>query len=166
MINKINNFDKNNSKVSNSSFNKTDFENSLEKKIIDKHENNENNINIENKEEIKPKRSIALKKAQEKYYKKNKCEIVKSQTKYNLEYVKREWNCECGDKLTRAGTYHHLRSKRHHKRMENIKLGKDASYCEKNDRVNCECGGHYLQKNKHIHYKSKKHQKHIEEKNI
>ena len=106
-------------------------------------------------------RSLSLKKAQTKYYNKNKCKLVKEQIIYNKEYVKRDFICECGESLHMAGKYAHIRSKKHYTRMENLKNGRPADYKNGNLKYSCDCGSICLIKNISIHNKSKKHQKHL-----
>ena len=58
----------------------------------------ENKILMEriNELEKKPKRTTALKKAQAKYYEKNKDIITARNILYNKDYGKRQFICECG----------------------------------------------------------------------
>ena len=106
-------------------------------------------------------RSLSLKKAQTKYYNKNKCKLVKEQIIYNKEYVKRDFICDCGESLHIAGKYAHIRSKKHYTRLDNLKNGRPADYKNGNLKYSCDCGSICLIKNISIHNKSKKHQKHL-----
>ena len=103
------------------------------------------------------KRSPSLIKAQKKYYEKNKQKITAKQTIYNDKYTKLTHECDCGDVITNAARYHHLRSKRHARRIENIKNGKLPSALKSEEKVDCACGGHYIFKHRHQHLKTKKH---------
>ena len=114
-------------------------------------------IEEEDPEVIYIKRSPSLIKAQKKYYEKNKAKITARQTEYNHNYTKLTHECECGDVITNAARYHHLRSKRHARRLENIKNGKEPSALKSEEKVNCACGGHYIFKHRHQHLKTKKH---------
>ena len=122
---------------------------------------------IHNQDDIKDdikdspyKRSPSLKKAQNKYYIKNKSKLVADQIAYNKTYLKRDFICECGEKLHIAGKWLHLRSKKHSTRMNNIKNGRPADYKTGNLKYNCDCGSVCLVKNRTIHNKSKKHLRH------
>jgi len=115
----------------------------------------------EKEEVIYIKRSPSLIKAQKKYYEKNKAKITAKQTEYNNKYTKLTHECECGDIITNAARYHHLRSKRHARRIENIKNGKEPSALKSEEKVNCACGGHYIFKHRHQHLKTKKHTDYI-----
>jgi len=114
-------------------------------------------IEEEEQEVIYIKRSPSLIKAQKKYYEKNKAKITAKQTEYNNKYTKLTHECECGDVISNAAKYHHIRSKRHARRIENIKNGKLPSALKSEEKVNCECGGHYIFKHRHQHLKTKKH---------
>ena len=111
----------------------------------------------EKEEVIYIKRSPSLIKAQKKYYEKNKAKITAKQTEYNQRYTKLTHTCDCGDVITNAARYHHLRSKRHSRRLENIKNGKLPSALKSEEKVDCACGGHYIFKHRHQHLKTKKH---------
>tara|TARA_R110000850_G_scaffold136279_4_gene257430 strand:- start:470 stop:955 length:486 start_codon:yes stop_codon:yes gene_type:complete len=111
----------------------------------------------EKEEVIYIKRSPSLIKAQKKYYEKNKEKITAKQTEYNQRYTKLTHTCDCGDVITNAARYHHLRSKRHSRRLENIKNGKLPSALKSEEKVDCACGGHYIFKHRHQHLKTKKH---------
>ena len=106
--------------------------------------------------ESKP-RSAALIKAQEKYYQKNKAMITKKQMIYNMTYTKMTKLCECGDMVSNSAKYKHITSKRHRRRMENIKNGKPAGCTPGEVIVDCPCGGHYRYKQRHQHFRTNKH---------
>ena len=116
---------------------------------------------IEKEEVIKIKRTPSLIRAQQKYYQANKAKITKMQTEYNKQYNKLPYTCICGDVLTMAGKWHHLKSKRHTRRLENIKLGKTPSALKSEEIVDCVCGGHYKFRNRSQHLRTKKHTKYI-----
>ena len=125
-----------------------------------------NNINTNNSnvsttaeaiQESKWSRSNALKKAQQKYYVKNKKKITDAQLEYNLVYVRKPFLCPCGDEIKISGKYYHLRSARHNRRMKNIADGIPACSQNSNLKYNCECGATLLNKNKSTHNKSSKH---------
>ena len=116
---------------------------------------------IEKEEVIKIKRTPSLIRAQAKYYQANKKKITAMQTAYNKEYNKLTFTCKCGDTITNAGKWHHLKSKRHHRRLENIKLGKTPSALKSEEIIDCECGGHYKFRNRSQHLKTKKHTTYI-----
>ena len=116
---------------------------------------------IEKNEIIKIKRTPSLIRAQSKYYQKNKAKITKMQTEYNKIYNKQTFICECGDTITNAGKWHHLKSKRHTRRLENIKLGKTPSALKSEEIVDCVCGGHYKFRNRQQHLRTKKHKTYL-----
>lgn len=107
--------------------------------------------------EYVPKRSDALMKAQRKYYEKNKEKITYKQTLYNKSYTKITKLCDCGDMVTNAAKYTHIKSARHLRRIENIKNGKLAGCTPGEEHVNCDCGGHFIYKHRYQHFKTKKH---------
>jgi hypothetical protein len=107
------------------------------------------------------KRSEALKVAQKKYYEKNKAKLVEDQLKYNYDYVRQKFTCECGDTFQYSAKYLHLRSDRHKRRMENIEKGIPAGHQPCNSSYQCVCGSKFLHKNRNQHYKSAKHQKYL-----
>ena len=115
----------------------------------------------EKQEVIKIKRTPSLVRAQQKYYQKNKAKITAMQTEYNKIYNKQTFICECGDTISNAGKWHHLKSKRHHRRCENIKNGKTPSALKSEEIVDCVCGGHYKFRNRSQHLRTKKHTKYI-----
>tara|TARA_R110002050_G_scaffold24388_4_gene65249 strand:- start:1298 stop:1843 length:546 start_codon:yes stop_codon:yes gene_type:complete len=115
-----------------------------------------------NEEDYVPKRSAALIKAQQKYYEKNKIKITHKQMLYNITYCKKTHICSCGDIVTNAAKYHHVRSKRHLRRLDNITNGRLAGSTPGEQYVDCPCGGHYIYKHRHQHYKTKKHILHEE----
>tara|TARA_R110000851_G_scaffold41518_1_gene104138 strand:- start:54 stop:632 length:579 start_codon:yes stop_codon:yes gene_type:complete len=112
-------------------------------------------------EDLIPKRSPSLVKAQQKYYQKNKEKITHKQMLYNVKYNKLTTICPCGDVITNASKYHHLKSQRHKRRLDNIKNGKFAGSTAGEEIVNCGCGGHYIYKHRHQHFKTKKHVSYI-----
>lgn len=114
-------------------------------------------------EELVPKRSPSLIKAQQKYYQKNKEKITHKQMLYNAKYNKLSTICACGDVVTNAAKYHHLKSQRHKRRLDNIKNGKLAGSTAGEEIINCDCGGHYIYKHRHQHFKTKKHIAHTKE---
>ena len=75
----------------------------------------ENKILMEriNELENKPIRIESLKKAQAKYYEKNKQKINKYKGEYNKEYGKREFECECGQQMPFHSKAKHLKTKKH-----------------------------------------------------
>ena len=109
-------------------------------------------------------RSAALIKAQEKYYLKNKEMITKKQMAYNITYTKLTKICDCGDIVSNSAKYKHITSKRHRRRMENIRNGKPAGTTPGEAIVNCACGGHYRYKQRHQHFRTKKHHQYEAEK--
>ena len=111
---------------------------------------------VENVVESKP-RSAALVKAQARYYEKNKELITKKQMVYNSTYTKLTKICECGDLVSNSAKYKHITSKRHRRRMENIKNGKPAGTTPGEEIINCACGGHYRYKQRHQHFRTNKH---------
>ena len=115
----------------------------------------------EKEEVIYIKRSPSLIKAQKKYYEKNKEKITAKQTEYNQRYTKLTHTCECGDVISNAAKYHHIRSKRHARRIENIKNGKEPSALKSEEKIDCACSGHYIFKHRHQHLKTKKHTDYI-----
>ena len=115
----------------------------------------------EKQEVIKIKRTPSLIRAQQKYYQKNKAKITKMQTAYNKEYNKQTFICECGDVLTNSAKFFHLKSKRHHRRLENIKLGKTPSALKSEEIIDCGCGGHYKFRNRAQHLRTKKHKTYL-----
>ena len=119
-------------------------------KIID---NDELEITIP----IKPKRPESVRRAQKKYYLKNKSKLVAEQLAYNKVYVRETFKCECGDVLQKSGKYLHSRSKRHATRLKNISEGNPADYDPSRKKIVCECGSSFLKKNTNQHVKSKKH---------
>ena len=118
---------------------------------------------VEEVKESKP-RSAALIKAQERYYQKNKELITKKQMLYNITYTKMTKLCECGDMVSNSAKYKHITSKRHRRRMENIRNGKPAGTTHGEEIVNCPCGGHYRYKQRHQHFRTKKHHQYEAEK--
>ena len=74
---------------------------------------------------VKP-RSASLQKAQTKYYKKNKEKITAKQMKYNETYNKKDYVCDCGSKIKISSKHHHMKSKKHIKKMDELK-SKDGS---------------------------------------
>jgi len=110
-------------------------------------------------EEEPRKRSAALVKAQQKYYEKNKAKITLKQTQYNKMYSKLTHLCPCGDTVSNSAKYSHIKSKRHNRRMENIKNGVPAGTTHGEKFINCECGGFYKYKQRHQHFRTKKHHK-------
>lgn len=108
-------------------------------------------------------RSPALKNAQQKYYEKNKKKLVADQLKYNYNYVRQKFSCECGDIMTVSAKFSHLRSHRHEKRLNHIERGIDPDKRPCYMPYSCECGSQVLHKNRKQHYGSKKHQKYINE---
>ena len=115
----------------------------------------------EKEEVIKIKRTPSLIIAQSKYYQKNKAKITAMQTEYNKIYNKQTFICECGDVLTNSAKFFHLKSKRHARRCENIKLGKTPSALKSEEIVDCVCGGHYKFRNRAQHLRTKKHNTYI-----
>ena len=67
-----------------------------------------------------PSRSLALVKAQRKYYEKNKEKLKAKQTIYNATYSKTKFLCDCGDLICNSSRHHHNKSTRHLYRMEQI----------------------------------------------
>jgi hypothetical protein len=63
--------------------------------------------------ENKPKRIESLKKAQIKYYNKNKSKINKYKGEYNKEYGKRDFECKCGQIMPFHSKAKHLKTKKH-----------------------------------------------------
>lgn len=63
--------------------------------------------------ENKPIRIESLKKAQSKYYEKNKQKINKYKAEYNKEYGKREFECVCGQKMPFHSKAKHMKTKKH-----------------------------------------------------
>ena len=118
---------------------------------------------VEEVKESKP-RSAALIKAQERYYQKNKEIITKKQMAYNSTYTKLTKLCECGDMVSNSAKYKHITSKRHRRRMENIKNGKPAGCTPGEEIINCPCGGHYRYKQRWQHFRTKKHHQYEAEK--
>ena len=118
-------------------------------------------------EEIKPKRLPSLKKAQIKYYEKNKNKILEYSRNYNKEYGAIKFNCDCGTIISTYAKFTHLKSKKHLKNMEILKAKNEGNYTEDmdksncNKRVSCECGGYYLNRNSKTHLNSNKHIKFI-----
>lgn len=112
---------------------------------------------------IKPKRPESVKRAQKKYYLKNKKKLVLEQLMYNKVYVRETYVCECGDVLQKSGKYLHQKSQRHQNRMNNIADGNPADYDASRKKINCICGSSFLKKNTSQHEKSKKHIKYLEE---
>jgi hypothetical protein len=111
---------------------------------------------------IKVKRPEAVKRAQKKYYLKNKNKLVQDQLAYNKIYVRESYKCECGDILQKSGKYLHNRSKRHDTRMNLIKEDKSPDFDPSRERFECICGSTVLRKNINQHNKSKKHLAYIE----
>lgn len=76
---------------------------------------NENKKLLEKIDELenKPKRIESLKKAQNKYYNKNKTKINKYKGEYNKEYGKRKFECECGQLMPFHSKAKHLTTKKH-----------------------------------------------------
>lgn len=103
------------------------------------------------------KRSASLVKAQQKYYEKNKAKITLKQSLYNKTYYKLTHVCPCGDVISNSAKYSHIKSKRHIRRMENIKNGIPAGTTEGEKFINCECGGFYKYNQRHQHFRTKKH---------
>tara|TARA_R110002072_G_scaffold89605_2_gene200708 strand:+ start:528 stop:938 length:411 start_codon:yes stop_codon:yes gene_type:complete len=112
---------------------------------------------------IKPKRPESVKRAQKKYYLKNKAKLVSEQLAYNRVYVRETYKCECSDVLQKSGKYLHNKSNRHKTRMNNIADGKSPDYDASRKKINCVCGSSFLKKNTSQHEKSKKHIKYLEE---
>ena len=106
---------------------------------------------------VKPKRPDSVKRAQKRYYLKNKAKLVLEQLLYNKSYVRETYKCECGDVLQKSGKYLHSRSKRHATRLKNIADGNPADFDASRKKINCVCGSSFLSKNKSQHEKSKKH---------
>ena len=117
------------------------------------------NIHEQHTATIILKRSPALIASQKKYYEKNKEKITKKQTEYNNKYFKEIITCECGIKHSRAAKYSHLKSQRHHRRIDNMKAGKLAGSTPGDVRIECPCGGHYLVKLRQQHFRTNKHMK-------
>jgi hypothetical protein len=86
---------------------------------------------------------------------------VEDQLKYNYNYVRQAYTCECGDKLKLSAKYLHVRSDRHKRRMENIENGIPAGHRPCNSQYVCVCGSKILHKNRTQHYKSAKHQAYL-----
>ena len=112
---------------------------------------------------IKPKRPDSVKRAQKKYYLKNKAKLVSEQLAYNRVYVRETYKCECGDVLQKSGKYLHSRSKRHATRLKNIAEGNPPDFDPSRKKINCVCGSSFLTKNKSQHEKSRKHIKYLDE---
>ena len=119
------------------------------------------NNNIKDLEIIIKKRSLALAKAQKKYYLKNKEKLTADQVEYNKKYLKKEVKCECGAVYKMSAKYLHMRSKKHERRMEKIKNGEDPNLCESMTKISCECGSLILKRNQKVHEQSDKHIKYI-----
>ena len=113
---------------------------------------------------VKPKikRPESLRRAQAKYYRKNKSKLTAEQLAYNKCYVRQTYKCECGDVLQKSGKYLHNRCERHKKRMEQIENNIDPDFDPSRERISCECGSVVLSKNMKQHVKSKKHQSYID----
>lgn len=117
----------------------------------------------EEKPLVKWKRSDALAKAQKKYYEANKDKLVKEQIKYNYNYVRQKFKCECGDEIKISAKYLHLRSDRHARRLKHIENGTDPNLRKCDTKYACECGSKIFHRNKKQHEKSKKHQDYLQE---
>jgi len=113
---------------------------------------------------VKPKvkRPESLKRAQAKYYLKNKSKLTAEQLSYNKRYVRQTYKCECGDILKKSGKYLHDRCERHKRRMAQIANGEDPNHDPSREKIICECGSSVLSKNMKQHIKSKKHQSYID----
>ena len=113
---------------------------------------------------VKPKvkRPESLRRAQKKYYLKNKAALVADQLAYNKSYVRETYRCDCGDVLKKSGKYLHDRCDRHKRRLEQIAAGENPDIDPSRERVDCECGSVVLQKNLKQHIQSKKHKTYVE----
>jgi len=109
-----------------------------------------------------PSRSLALVKAQKKYYEKNKEKLKIKQTIYNESYNKTKYQCDCGDVITNSSRHHHIRSKRHTDRMDKIKNNIDLGKNHDKQTVYCECGGKYNRRNRCNHFNTVKHKKFVQ----
>jgi hypothetical protein len=115
-------------------------------------------------EEIKELKKLKHKLACKKYYQKNKEKVIKHQLEFNKEYVKQSINCECGDTYTVASKYYHMRSKRHSRRIENIKIGVDAGARDCDRLIRCDiCNVDYQFRYRRQHVTQVKHLKKIED---
>ena len=65
----------------------------------------------------KPQRIESLKKAQKKYYEKNKEKIMNKYKESNQMKIK----CVCGTEINKHCLYLHLKTKKHKENMKNIK---------------------------------------------
>ena len=70
----------------------------------------------------KPIRIESLKKAQSKYYEKNKQKINKYKGQYNKEYGKREFECKCGQKMPFHSKAKHMKTKKHLRQLEDLHI--------------------------------------------
>tara|TARA_R110002126_G_scaffold83380_1_gene203552 strand:- start:192 stop:599 length:408 start_codon:yes stop_codon:yes gene_type:complete len=122
-------------------------------------------------DEIKPKRLPSLKKAQIKYYEKNKNKILEYSRNYNKDYGSKKFSCECGTIISTYGKFAHLKSNKHIKNMKIKNAKENGTYTEEmdksncNKKINCPCGGLYLKRNMKTHINSKKHINFIKQSN-
>ena len=115
-------------------------------------------------EEIKELKKLKHKLACKRYYQKNKEKVIKHQLEFNKEYVKKEINCDCGDTYTVASKYYHMRSKRHARRIENIKNGQDPNTRDCDRLVHCDiCNVDYQYRYRKQHATQVKHLKKLQE---
>ena len=84
------------------------------------------NNNIKDLNIVIKKRSLALAKAQKKYYEKNKEKLTSDQVEYNKKYVKKDVKCDCGAVYKMSAKYLHMRSKKHKRRLEKLKNGEPS----------------------------------------
>ena len=131
--------------------------------IKEEKEEKEEEILDEKQAESKWKRSDALAKAQKKYYEANKEKLVKEQMKYNYNYVRKKFKCDCGDEIKISAKYLHLRSERHTRRMKYLAEGVDPNLRNCDTKYACQCGSKIFNRNKKQHEKSKKHQDYLKE---